>query len=188
GTNPELSPDYPRLISDTQFTRLEGLLDDGLPVSGGKCNKAARYIAPSILRDVNPEAPIMQTEIFGPILPVMTYATLDEAIAFVRKGEDPLAVYLFSSSASVRKKVLDATRSGSFCTNDLLFQSAVHGLPFGGVGKSGFGRYHGRAGFEAFSYARSTLHRSIFPDPDLRYPPYTGKKFRLLQRLVAFFR
>ncbi|ABL66163.1 aldehyde dehydrogenase family protein [Chlorobium phaeobacteroides] len=188
GTNPELSPDYPRIISDTHFTRLEELLKDGLPVTGGDVHKESRYIAPAILRDVNPEAPIMQSEIFGPLLPVLTYTSLDEALAFVRKGNDPLAVYLFSASASVRHKVLDATRSGGFCTNDLLFQSAVHGLPFGGVGQSGFGRYHGRAGYEAFSYVRSILYRSVFPDPDIRYPPYAGKKFSLLQRLVSFFR
>jgi len=187
GADPKTSPDYPRIISDTHFTRLEGLLNGGTPVTGGERDRGERYIAPTILTGVAPDAPVMQDEIFGPILPVVTYATLDEALAVVRNGHEPLAVYLFSSSSPTRKQVLDATRSGGFCSNDLLFQSAVHGLPFGGVGQSGFGRYHGRAGYEAFSFSRSVFHRSVFPDPDLRYPPYGSRKFKLLKSLVTLF-
>jgi aldehyde dehydrogenase (NAD+) len=187
GNDPKASPDYPRIINERHFDRLAELIRDGIPESGGDIDREGRYIAPAILSGVSIDAPVMQEEIFGPLLPVLVYNSLDEAIAVIRKNPDPLAVYLFTASASTREKVLAATRSGGFCSNDLLFQSAIHGLPFGGVGMSGFGRYHGKAGYEAFSYERSVLYRSLFPDPGLRYPPYGRKKFSLLRRIVTLF-
>ncbi|TLU88325.1 MAG: aldehyde dehydrogenase family protein [Chlorobium sp.] len=187
GNDPKASSDYPRIINERHFDRVAELIRDGIPEAGGDIDRERRYIAPTILSGVSIDAPVMQDEIFGPVLPVLVYDDLDEAIAVIRKNPDPLAVYLFTASASTREKVLAATRSGGFCSNDLLFQSAIHGLPFGGVGMSGFGRYHGKAGYEAFSYERSVLYRSLLPDPGLRYPPYGRKKFSLLRRIVTFF-
>ncbi len=187
GTDPRTSPDYSRIVNDHHFTRLERLLQDGTIVVGGQTHRASRYIAPTILRGVTAGSGIMDAEIFGPLLPVLTYRTLEEALGFIAERDDPLAIYLFSSRRATGKKVLRRTRSGGFCCNDLLFQSAIHTLPFGGTGKSGFGAYHGKAGFETFSLRRSVLFRSVYPDPALRYPPYGGKKFGFLKRLVSLF-
>ncbi|MCF8384012.1 MAG: aldehyde dehydrogenase family protein [Chlorobium sp.] len=187
GTDPRTSPDYSRIVNDYHFTRLERLLQDGTIVAGGQTHRASRYIAPTILRGVSAGSGIMESEIFGPLLPVLTYRELEEALTFIAERDDPLAIYLFSSSRATGKKVLRRTRSGSFCCNDLLFQSAIHTLPFGGTGKSGFGAYHGKAGFETFSLQRSVLFRSVYPDPVLRYPPYGRKKFGFLKRLVTLF-
>ncbi|NTW81855.1 MAG: aldehyde dehydrogenase family protein [Chlorobiaceae bacterium] len=187
GNDPKASPDYPRIINERLFDRLAELIRDGIPEAGGDIDREGRYIAPAILSGVSIDAPLMQEEIFGPLLPVLVYNSLDEAISITRKNPDPLALYLFTSNSSSRGKVLSATRSGGFCSNDLLFQSAIHDLPFGGVGMSGFGRYHGKAGYEAFSYERSVLYRSLYPDPRLRYPPYGRNKFSLLRRIVTLF-
>jgi len=187
GADPRTSPDYSRIVNDHHFTRLERLLQDGTIVSGGQTHRDSRYIAPTILRGVPAGSGMMESEIFGPLLPVLTYRSLEEALSFIAGRDDPLAVYLFSSKRATAKKVLCGTRSGSFCCNDLLFQSAIHTLPFGGTGKSGFGAYHGKAGFETFSLRRSILFRSIYPDPAMRYPPYGRKKFGFLKRLVTLF-
>lgn len=187
GADPRKSPDYSRIVNDHHFTRLERLLRDGTIVAGGHSERASRYIAPTILREIAAGSAIMEEEIFGPILPVLTYRSFDEALAFIGQRDDPLAIYLFSSKRATEKKALRQTRSGSFCCNDLLFQSAVHTLPFGGSGKSGFGRYHGKAGFETFSLSRSVLCKSVFPDPDLRYPPYGKSRFAILKAIVRLF-
>lgn len=187
GDDPRLSPDYPRIINIDQFRRLESLLEGSEVWSGGTMDQGERYIAPTILRGVTPASPVMQSEIFGPLLPVIAYNELSEALAIIRQGDEPLAIYLFSSDQAVQQRVVRHSRSGGVCINDLLFQSAVSRLPFGGLGHSGFGAYHGRAGFETFSFERSILHRSLYPDSDLRYPPYSSRKFGLLKRLVTFF-
>ncbi|MBM3163651.1 MAG: aldehyde dehydrogenase family protein [Chlorobi bacterium] len=187
GADPSRSTDYSRIVNDRHFARLERLLQGCDVFAGGQTDRNLRYVAPTIIRGVMPESPLMQSEIFGPLLPVMTYGDIDDALAFIRERDDPLAVYLFSPDPSVRDKVRCGTRSGSFCSNDLLFQSAIHQLPFGGTGMSGFGRYHGKAGFETFSVMRSVLYKSVFPDPNLRYPPYVGNRFRLLRAIVRFF-
>ncbi|NTV05307.1 MAG: aldehyde dehydrogenase family protein [Chlorobiaceae bacterium] len=187
GDDPRLSRDYPRIVNIDQFMRLEKFLDDSAIWSGGKSDPAECYIAPTILRDVNPRSRIMQSEIFGPLLPVIAYSKLDQALDIIRAGKEPLALYLFSSDPKVQQRVVRHSRSGGVCINDFLFQAAIHGLPFGGLGLSGFGRYHGKAGFETFSFQRSVLHRSFLPDPDLRYPPYNSVKFGLLKRLVTLF-
>ena len=187
GDDPRLSPDYPRIVNMDQFKRLEKLLDGSSVWSGGNFDHAERYIAPTILRGVTPASSVMQSEIFGPLLPVIAYNKLDQALDIIRAGKEPLAVYLFSSDRDVQERVVRHSRSGGVCINDVLFQSAVYRLPFGGIGHSGFGAYHGKAGFETFSFQRSVLHRSLHPDPDLRYPPYNSRKFRLLKRLVTLF-
>ena len=187
GTDARHSPDYPRIVNESNFSRLEKLLAAFSPLPGEITDAHERYIAPMILQGVTADSVIMQSEIFGPLLPVMTYRDIGEALNGIRKGPEPLALYLFSSDLKVQERVVRQTRSGGVCINDLLFQASIHGLPFGGLGSSGFGAYHGKAGFETFSFQRSILRRSLHPDPNLRYPPYGGLKFRFLKTLVTWF-
>ena len=120
-------------------------------------------------------------------MPVIIYEDIDDALEGIHRGRNPLALYLFSSDPGVQERVVRQSRSGGVCINDLLFQASIHRLPFGGIGGSGFGAYHGRAGFNTFSFQRSVLKRSLYPDPDQRYPPYRGWKFACLRRIVTFF-
>ncbi len=187
GPDPRESPDYARIADDRQFRRLSGYLLEGEVVAGGQADSADRYIAPTILRGVRPGSPLMQEEVFGPVLPVLAFSSLPEAVEIVRAGSEPLAVYLFSRDPDELDMVEARTLSGGVCCNDLLFQASVMGLPFGGRGMSGIGVYHGRAGFETFTATRSVLVRSGFPDPDLRYPPYGSGKMRLLRWIINLF-
>ncbi len=187
GDEPRLSRDYPRIVNMNNFHRLKKLLDGSSVWFGGECDQGERYIAPTILRGVTSASPLMQLEIFGPLLPVIAYSDLSEALDFIRRQDEPLALYLFSSDQDVQERVVRNSRTGGVCINDLFFQAALHRLPFGGLGNSGFGAYHGRAGFDTFSFQRSVLRRSFFFDPGLRYPPYRWWKFRLLKPLVTFF-
>ncbi len=187
GADPKQSPDYPRIVNDYHFQRLEKLLEASSVWSGGESDPAERYLAPTILRGVSADSLIMQSEIFGPLLPVIGYQDLAEAVALVQSEPEPLALYIFSSDPDVQELLMRQLRSGGVCINDLLFHAATPSLPFGGLGSSGFGAYHGRAGFETFSFQRSVLRRSLWPDPGLRYPPYGPVKFALLKRLVTFF-
>lgn len=188
GHDPKNSPAYPRIIDDRHFMRLRSYLQEGSAVTGGVTDEAERYIAPTIVRDVPQDAPLLHEEIFGPVLPVMTFTTLDQATATVRSNGESLVVYLFSREARELDFIGEHTRSGAVCRNDLMFHAAVYGLPFGGIGRSGMGRYHGKAGFETFTFSRSTFVRSTWPDPLLRYPPYSrGGSFllKLAMRLFA---
>jgi len=185
GADPRLSPDYPRIINEKHFHRLETQLEGFSPWSGGETDPDEHYVAPTILRGVTPASAIMQSEIFGPLLPIIAYKALEEALDIIRSVKEPLAIYLFSSDRDVQEQVVCHSRSGGVCINDLLFQAALHTLPFGGIGSSGFGAYHGRAGFETFSFKRSVLKRALYPDPSLRYPPYSSRQINFLRRLVS---
>jgi aldehyde dehydrogenase (NAD+) len=184
GSDPKTSPDLARIVSETHVERLAGYLDGGRIVVGGEVDRAARYVAPTVLADVRADAPVMREEIFGPILPVIAVADADEAIGFVNAREKPLALYLFTGDANVRDKVIGATSSGGVCINDVVVHLSVPGLPFGGVGASGFGRYHGRAGFETFSNMKGVLSRNLWPEPPLRTPPHSETKLRWIDRLM----
>jgi len=184
GPEPQQSPDYGRIIDDRHFERLVGYLDDGTIAFGGAHDAAARYVAPTALRSVPDDAPVMTDEIFGPVLPIRTVDDVGDAIAFVNERDKPLALYVFSGDDAVAERVLAETSSGGAAVNATLFQVSVPDLPFGGVGGSGMGAYHGRASFDAFSHAKSVLRRSTRPDPPLAYPPYTAWKERLLRRLL----
>lgn len=184
GDNPAESPDYGRIINRQQHERLVRLLDKQNVYLGGQCDPADRYIAPTILNDVSPDSPVMQEEIFGPILPVMTYTSIDEVIDFVNARPKPLALYLFSESNNIQNEVLSKTSFGGGSVNDTLIHAGNPNLPFGGVGSSGMGSYHGRASFEAFSHRKSILKKATWIDLKMRYAPYDAKKLAMVKKLV----
>lgn len=184
GDTPATSPDYARIVNQNHFNRLGELLKVGDIVIGGETNLTERYIAPTVIDGVDWEDPVMQEEIFGPILPVVEYTELGEAIAQVNARPKPLALYFFSNNKQHQEQVLRETSSGGACINDSIVHVGFPGLPFGGVGESGMGRYHGKASFETFSHQRSVLHQSFLLDIKLRYPPYKGK-LNLLKRLIG---
>ncbi len=187
GDDPKTSGDYARIVNDAHFQRLAGLLDRGgfkEVVAGGEVDPADRYIAPTVLRGVDPSAPVMQEEIFGPILPVIAVDSLDDAIRFVNERDKPLSLYVFAKSKSAQERVLERTSSGGACVNATVVHFAVPGLPFGGVGESGYGSYHGREGFETFSNRKPIMTKPARPDPPVQYPPWSGLKRRVLRKLL----
>uniref|UniRef100_A0A8C4L977 Aldehyde dehydrogenase n=4 Tax=Equus asinus TaxID=9793 RepID=A0A8C4L977_EQUAS len=185
GEDPRSSPNLGRIINDKHFQRLQGLLGCGRVAIGGQSDQSDRYIAPTVLVDVQETEPVMQEEIFGPILPIVNVRSLDEAIDFINRREKPLALYAFSKSSEVVKQVLARTSSGGFCGNDGFMHVSLASLPFGGVGASGMGRYHGKFSFDTFSHHRACLLRSQGMEKvySIRYPPYTPRNLRML--LVA---
>lgn len=185
GEQPATSPDYARIINQKHFNRLVEFLQYGKTIIGGESNSSELYIAPTVLDGVSLESPVMQDEIFGPILPVLTFSDVAEAIAIVNQKPKPLALYLFSHNKNLQRRVLQSTSSGSVCINDTVMQFAVPGLPFGGVGSSGMGKYHGKASFDTFSHYKSVLNRSLILDVKLRYAPYSKSKLQLLKRILG---
>ncbi len=183
GDDPQQSDSYCRIINQRHFERLSRLLDSGTLAFGGQRDAADRYIAPTVLVDVEPDSAIMQEEIFGPILPIVRADNLEDAIAHIRRGTKPLAAYLFTNDKTIQEKFLAIVSSGNACINDVMMFMAVSELPFGGVGESGMGAYSGRRGFETFSHMKSVMKRGWWPDLDVRYAPYTDKKFRFLRKI-----
>jgi aldehyde dehydrogenase (NAD+) len=176
GTDPSQSNSYARIINRKHFDRLSELLQSGECLIGGDTDLNQLYIAPTVIDQITLESKVMQEEIFGPILPVLEYENLAEAIALVNQKTAPLALYFFSRNSKNQAQVLRKTTSGSVCINDTVMQLTVPDLPFGGIGNSGFGRYHGKAGFDNFSFQRGILNKSFFLDLKWRYPPYSEKK------------
>jgi len=183
GAEPRRSPDFARIVNRHHFERLQALLPTEGVVHGGECVAEELYIAPTLIDRPALDSPVMQEEIFGPLLPVLQYRTLDEALEVVRRTPDPLALYVFSNDEAVQERVLGSLRFGGACINDTLLHLSHPELPFGGVGDSGMGRYHGRAGFVAMSRATGILRRSLRAELPLRYPPY-GAKIGVVKRLV----
>ncbi|MFN8207458.1 MAG: aldehyde dehydrogenase [Bacteroidales bacterium] len=175
GPEPMNCPDYPRIINPENVDRLAGLLGKGTVLTGGTFNREKKYFAPTIVDEVVPSDPVMQDEIFGPILPVMVFDELAEAVAFINSRSKPLALYYFGNKIKVARQVLQETSSGGACINDTVMHFANHHLPLGGVGNSGMGRYHGRFTFETFSNPKAVIRKINYPDISLRYPPYKGK-------------
>lgn len=184
GDDPSQSPDYARLINQNHFERVASFLGDGKAIVGGQTKPEERYIAPTVLDEVNWAAPVMQDEIFGPILPVLEYIDLNEAIEQINQRPKPLALYLFSKDQQTQQQVLERTSSGGVCLNDTVMQIGVTELPFGGVGESGIGSYHGKASFDTFSHYKSVLKKGWWLDLDWRYAPYTGK-LDLIKRVIG---
>ncbi len=172
GDRPEESPDFARIINQDHFIRLKNLLSSGTTMTGGSYNQDKLYIAPTILDGVTFEDPVMKEEIFGPILPVLTYSDREEAVQKVKRLPKPLALYIFSSKKWAQKWFLDRIESGGVSINETILHISNPHLPFGGVGESGMGSYHGIHGFTAFSHMRSIYRRTFSRDWLLRYPPY----------------
>lgn len=187
GDSPKHSDDFARIVSSRQFERIAGLLDAGgfdATVCGGERDAATRYIAPTVLAGVKPDAAIMQHEIFGPVLPVLTVGNVDEAIDFVNARDKPLALYVFSDDEATVDRVISHTSAGGVCVNQVLMHLALADLPFGGVGPSGMGAYHGKAGFDTFTHHKPVLQKPTKPDPPVMYPPYKSWKQKLLRKVM----
>jgi len=183
GDEPATSESYGRIINERHFDRLSALLQSGTVAAGGQSERGSKYIAPTILTEVDADSAIMQEEIFGPILPVLRVGNLDEAIKFIRSGDHPLAAYIFTNDSAAEARFVSEVSSGSTCINDTMMFMAVDELPFGGVGASGMGAYSGEHGFQTFSHMKAVMKRGWWPDFALRYAPYTKKKFDLLRKL-----
>lgn len=183
GANPRESADYGRIVNEKHTKRLAGLVDNGRVILGGEVDVAKRYVAPTILVDVSPESPVMQEEVFGPILPVLTVPGLDDAIEFINDRPKPLALYGFTSREAVREQLLEQTSSGGVGFNLVIAQLAAPSLPFGGVGESGMGRYHDEFSMATFSHEKAILRKTRGPNPMmLARPPFGWLTRKLLVR------
>jgi len=181
GENSKESRFYPRIVNERAMDRLQGLLKQGKIHTGGEIDKNERYFAPTIIDNVEPNFLIMQEEIFGPILPVMTFEHIDEALSYINKKEKPLAFYYFGNNKKAQA-ILEKTTSGGACINDIIMHIANHNLPFGGVGSSGMGKYHGKESFLAFSNNRGVVTTATWIDLPLKYVPF--KFFKWIKKIV----
>ena len=182
----EDDPSGMRIVNQRQFDRISGYLagNDGKVTVGGKCDASTLRIQPTVVLDPDLEGPLMKNEIFGPLLPVVTVKSLDEAIDFVNARPKPLSAYLFTKSKETRERVIKEVPAGGMLVNHLAFQVSTAKLPFGGVGASGMGAYHGKWGFDEFSHRKSVLTKPTRPDmSSILYPPYTARALKLARRL-----
>ena len=175
GDEPLASPDISCIIDERSFERAVGYLKEGRIVYGGQSDRATRRIAPTVLINIPPEARVLQEEIFAPILPVIDFADIKDVIEDLKRKPKPLALYYFSRSAAKQKKVIAETSSGGVTINDTMAHGSSVYLPFGGVGNSGMGTYHGRKTFDTFTHYKPVLRRNFLYDPPIKYPPYRGK-------------
>ena len=183
--DPEKSTDFARIISSENVTRLKDLMKSGQIVTGGITDPETKYVSPTVIKDVSPGDPIMKEEIFGPVLPVIDFENFDEVYGIIEQNPKPLATYIFSKNKKLIREFLSRTRSGNAAVNETVMQIASPYLPYGGVGCSGLGRYHGKKTFETFSNQRSVVIKSNLLDIKLRYPPYTKLKSRIVGFLMS---
>jgi aldehyde dehydrogenase (NAD+) len=186
GADPQQSPDYGRIVNLRHFDRLHAMLGHGKISHGGRSDVEDLYIEPTILTDVAEDSAVMGEEIFGPILPVLEFDEIGEVIQYLNARPSPLALYLFTQCRQTMDHVVSSTRSGGVCINDTISHILGRDLPFGGVGDSGMGDYHGRASFECFTRRKTVMRRSLAMDPEFRYPP-PGASLSVLRRLMRFF-
>jgi len=186
GTDPKSSASFGRIVNERHLARLRGLLDRGAGtvVTGGTVDDAQRYVPPTITVDPSPDSPIMSEEIFGPILPVLAMDGPNQARDFITARPKPLALYVFANDQAAIDAVVDGTSSGGVCINQTLMHLIPANLPFGGVGDSGMGAYHGKAGFDVFSHHKSVLRKPVKPDLKMLYPPYKAPVERLLRKIL----
>lgn len=182
GRDASRSKHYVRMVSDKAFERVAGYMNDGVVRVGGGVDASVRYIEPTLLDNVAVDSAVMREEIFGPVLPMITIGGVDEAVAFIRNREKPLAMYVFADE-SIARGVFDRTSSGGGCINDVIMHIANENMPFGGVGNSGMGRYHGRDSLYAFSHRRAVIATTTRLDMPFRYMPY--RWFRVVKRLLS---
>lgn len=181
GERPLDNPDYPKMVNRKHFDRVMGLIAGEKVIMGGTGREETLQIAPTVLDDVSPDAPVMQEEIFGPALPVLTFKTMEEAERFVTSREKPLALYLFTGSRAVERRILKHVSFGGGCVNDTIIHLATSAMGFGGVGNSGMGSYHGKESFETFSHRKSIVKKYTWMDLPIRYQPYNKWKSFLLR-------
>jgi len=186
GKPEDKSNDLGRIISDRHFQRLSKMIT-GDVIAGGVTDAADRYISPTVIDNVTLDHPAMQEEIFGPIMPILTYENFDEVVNHINRHERPLALYLFSNNASLRKRLENETSSGAICVNETMVHAGHPGLPFGGVGNSGIGGYNGKFGFDTFSHKKPVLVRSYFGDVKQKYPPYNTSKVNFIKFAAKWF-
>lgn len=182
GEKPQESDFLPRMVTEEAFDRVSEYLNQGNIIYGGETDRTDKFISPTMIDNVEVDSPIMNDEIFGPILPIIPFKEIDEAIEFVNAREKPLAYYYFGEN-SKGKELLEASTSGGACINDTLIHVSNHGLPFGGVGNSGMGNYHGKFSFEAFSNTRAVMKSPTWIDLPFRYPPF--KYFKFVKKLLT---
>lgn len=190
GENPEKSSSYGHIINKKQFDRLNRLIQTSRVLFGGKTDPNKLYISPTLIDGADWTDPIMQEEIFGPILPILTFSNIEEVILKVKQQPKPLALYLFTKNKEVKKKVLDQISFGGGCVNDCLFHFVNENLPFGGIGARSLGKYRGKYSFDLFSQQKSVLVRSILFEVSLMYPPYSENKLwwlRWVYKIKRFF-
>jgi aldehyde dehydrogenase (NAD+) len=185
GADPKQSPDYARIVNRRHFDRLSRFLKDGEVAYGGQIEPESRFIAPTALRRVRPDADVMGEEIFGPILPVLPVRDLDKALEFVNGREKPLALYLFSEDSDAKRRVESETSSGGVCLNHVIWHVANPNLPFGGIGPSGTGAYHGRYSFETFSHRKPVVDKGTRFDPKIAYPPFGKLKTAIMRKMLG---
>jgi aldehyde dehydrogenase (NAD+) len=181
GEKPLENPDYPKIINEKHFERISGLMEGMTLRMGGEKNQETLQIAPTVLDFATAEAPVMQEEIFGPVLPVLTFRQISEAEAFVKEREKPLACYIFTRDKRRERQLLSSLSFGGGCVNDTIIHLATSRMGFGGVGNSGMGSYHGKKSFETFSHEKSIVKKYNWIDLPIRYQPYTKGKERLLR-------
>jgi aldehyde dehydrogenase (NAD+) len=184
GAEAEASEHYGKIINDKQWLRITSYLSEGEIVYGGKSNREKLFIEPTIMTGVHADAKIMQDEIFGPILPILTYTSKEEALAIIQKNPNPLAFYVFTENKVDEQYWLTNVPSGGACVNNATMHITNHELPFGGRGFSGTGGYHGKLSFDTFTHTKSVLKTPTWIDPSFKYPPYKGKAW-LLKRLIG---
>lgn len=185
GDNPQQSPDFGRIISERHFDRIARMIDDSKVIVGGQTDRSDKYIAPTILEGVSLDDNVMQEEIFGPVLPIIEYEKIDDAIAYIKQFEKPLALYIYSENSNVQKKIMDEVPFGGGCINESIMHVGQGHLPFGGVGESGLGAYHGKSSFETFSHYKSVLKKSTISDLAIKYPPYKNN-MGIIKKLMAW--
>ncbi len=184
GDDPKQSGDYARIVNGHHFNRLASMLESGSAVIGGETDADTKYIAPTVLTDVNISAPVMQDEIFGPILPMVEIDNVAEAIAFINSKPHPLALYVFSEDDRAIDAVIERTTAGGVTVNGTILHISNPNLPFGGVGESGMGAYHGKSSIDIFQHRKPVLRKSTKVDPSIAYPPYTEKKMKLIRKAI----
>lgn len=184
GKEPLKNPNYGKLINEKHFERILGLINGEKLVYGGQSEPESLRIAPTVLNNITWDDAVMGEEIFGPLLPILTFDTLNEALDTVESHPHPLALYFFSEDKAAQKKVLDTCRFGGGCINDTIIHLATSDMPFGGVGESGMGSYHGRVGFETFSHYRSIVDKKTWMDLPIRYQKYTGLKEKMMRMFL----
>jgi len=184
GENPQDSRDYGRIINENHFNRLNELLKEGEVIFGGKTNRERLYISPTLIEKIPEDAKIMKEEIFGPLLPVLEFDQVSEAVDFINTRPKPLALYVFSCDKDFQRKIISETSSGGVCINDTVVHLTASRLPFGGVGNSGFGKYHGKAGFDTLSNQKSVLHQTLLFDIPRRFPPTNEMDLKVLRTIL----